>query len=99
MSTSDEDYLWSSFAPYNGVRLTFEITATSSNSDFRKIYYENDNEPIPIIMDFLNTFKEKYNLKFSLSRNSRMCAFYLKGEDYSREKELRIVFKNGEQKI
>ncbi|WP_303746417.1 hypothetical protein [Stenotrophomonas pigmentata] len=85
-----EDYLWRTFATHDGVRLKLKITA--SNPNFRKIQYEAKlSEPIPLISDLFNTVKQKYGRDFILKGISRLCSFYLSGEDYGIENELRAL--------
>ncbi len=92
LSHSEEEYFWQNFATSDGVRLTVKITATNQN--FRKIRYEpNRGEPIQLLADLTSTLREKHGREFVLQGMSRLCAFYLNGQDYSREKEYRILYR------
>lgn len=87
-----EDYLWSNFATCDGVRLKLEITA--SNPNFRKLVYEQKKgRPIPILFRLINQIKEQYQREFILKGISRLCAFYLSGEDYGIENEIRALYR------
>lgn len=85
-----EKYLWTTFATHDGVRLKLKITA--SNPNFRRIKYEvKPGEPIPLISDLVSTIRKKYGREFILKGISRLCSFYLSGQDYGIENELRAL--------
>jgi hypothetical protein len=90
LSSDDEEYFWRNFAGSDGFRLTLEIVA--DNCNFRKIYYEKvDGEPINLLSDVVTLIRERINREFSLAGISRLCAFYLPGSKYGREKEYRLL--------
>lgn len=92
LSPDEEEYFWQTFATSDGVRLTLKITATNPN--FRKILYEpRRGEPIQLMVDLTSTLRRKYGREFVLQGMSRLCAFYLNGQEYGREKEYRILYK------
>mgnify|MGYP000894222449 FL=1 len=92
LSQEDEEYFWRNFAASDGVRLTIDITATNPN--FRKIVYEpKPGTPIPLLTDLVSTIRQQHGREFVLQGISRLCAFYLCGQTYSREKEYRALFK------
>lgn len=91
LTKDNEEYFWNTFAPYEGVRLKFEITA--SKPIFRKIYYERvEGEPIRLLSELTECIREKYNYEFILKGISQLCSFYLSGKDYGREDEYRILY-------
>jgi hypothetical protein len=92
VTDEQEDYFWRTFATSDGVRLELEIVA--QNPDFRKVFYEQfQGEPIQLLNDMVTTINKKYNVKFILGGISRMCAFYLDGEDFDIENEYRMLYK------
>lgn len=92
LSPDDEEYFWRNFAASDGVRLTIKITA--KNPNFRKIIYEpKPGTPIPLLQDLISTVRQNHGREFILQGISRLCAFYLCGQSYSREKEYRVLFK------
>ncbi len=92
LSQADEEYFWRNFAASDGVRLTLDITA--QNPNFRKIVYEPRlGTPIPLLTDLISTIRQQHMREFVLQGISRLCAFYLCGQSYSREKEYRALFK------
>lgn len=92
LSLEDEEYFWRNFAASDGVRLTIDITA--KNPNFRKIVYEpKPGTPIPLLIDLVSTIRQQHGREFVLQGISRLCAFYLCGQTYSREKEYRALFK------
>jgi hypothetical protein len=92
LSKEDEEYFWRNFAVSDGVRLTIDITA--KNPDFRKIVYEPEpGTPIPLLTDLVSMIRQRHGREFVLQGISRLCAFYLCGQTYSREKEYRTLFK------
>jgi hypothetical protein len=93
LTQEEEEYFWRNFASSDGVRLTFEIEATNPN--FRRIVYEpKPNVPIPLLNDLTSILRQKHGREFVLQGISRLCAFYLDGQKYSREKEYRALFKS-----
>ena len=93
LSPEDEDYFWRNFASYDGVRLTFEVQARNPN--FRKIIYEpKPGSPIPLLDELIAVVRRNHEREFVLQGISRLCAFYLCGQKYSREKEYRALFKS-----
>lgn len=46
-----------------------------------------------LILDDLLSLREKHGRAFTLQGISRLCAFFLDGSKYSREKEYRALFK------
>jgi hypothetical protein len=92
LSQEDEEYFWRNFAASDGVRLTISVTA--KNPNFRKIVYEpKPGESIPLLTDLISTIRQQYGREFVLQGISRLCAFYLCGQSYSREREYRALFK------
>ena len=92
LSQEDEEYFWRNFAASDDVRLTIDITA--KNPNFRKIVYEpKPGAPIPLLTDLVSTIRQRHGREFVLQGISRLCAFYLCGQTYSREKEYRALFK------
>jgi hypothetical protein len=90
LSPEDEEYFWQNFAGSDGFRLTFEIVA--ENHNFRKMYYEKvDGDPIKLLSDVTTLIRERFNREFCLAGISRLCAFYLPGSKYGREKEYRLL--------
>ena len=90
LTETQEQYFWSTFASNDGVRLKFEIEA--SNPNFRKLYYEaKSGRPIPVIDQLTKTIRSKYNREFILKGISRLCSFYLSGNDYGKENEYRVL--------
>lgn len=90
LTVRQENYFWQSFASPNGVRLKLEIIA--SNCNFRKIHYEQKKgEPIPLISSLTQQIKDKYKRDFILKGISRLCSFYLSGDDYGIENEYRAL--------
>jgi len=92
LTKAQEDYFWRTFAACDGVRLKIEISA--SNPDFRKIYYEQAiGAPIKLLSELTKCIREKYNREFILKGISRLCSFYLSGEDYGIEHEFRALYR------
>lgn len=92
LADDQEQYFWEQFASCDGVRLKIEITA--SNPNFRKIYYENkNNKPISILSDLTGCVRSKYGREFILKGISRLCSFYLSGQDYGIENEYRALYR------
>lgn len=90
LTSEREDYLWRTFATHDGVRLKLKITA--SNPNFRRIKYEaKSSVPIPLISDLVSTVRQKHGREFILKGISRICSFYLSGQDYGIENELRVL--------
>lgn len=91
LSQEDEEYFWQNFATSDGVRLTFDVQA--ENPNFRKIVYEpKPGRTIPLLMDLISAVRQQHGREFVLQGISRLCAFYLCGQRYSREKEYRALF-------
>ena len=91
LTKNQEEYFWKTFAPCDGVRLKIEITA--SNPNFRKLKYElTKGTPIPLLAELTNCVRAKYNREFILKGISRLCSFYLSGEDYGIENEYRALY-------
>ena len=92
LSQEDEEYFWRNFGVCGGIRLTIDITA--KNPNFRRIVYEpKPGTPIPLLTDLVSTIRQQYGREFILQGISKLCAFYLCGQTYSREKEYRALFK------
>ena len=92
VTDEQEEYFWRTFASCDGVRLEFEINA--ENPDFRKVYYEQfKDQSIGLLSELITTIRDKYNVRFVLGGISRMCAFYLDGEDFGIENEYRLLYK------
>lgn len=90
LTTKEEECFWNRFASYQGVRLKLEIKA--KNQNFRKIYYEQiKNKQIPLLLQLTNLIQDKYKRKFTLKGISRLCSFYLSGDDYGVENEYRVL--------
>lgn len=86
VSSDDEEYFWRNFAASDGVRLTINITA--KNPNFRKIADEpSPGVPIPVLIDLISILRQQHGREFVLQGISRLCAFYLCGQTYAREKE------------
>lgn len=95
ISAEEEEYFWRVFAGSEGARLKIQIEATNTN--LRHIYYaEKTGQPIPLLEEIRQCVKEHTGLEFTLRGISRLCAFYLPGEDYAHEKELRALHKTYE---
>lgn len=94
-TTLDEDeqrYFWQTFASGGGARLRMRVVA--SNPNFRRIRYETKRgTPIPILADLSASLKGEFGREFILSGISRLCSFYLSGEDYEREQEYRMLYR------
>lgn len=88
LSVEQEEAFWEDFACGNGVRLKFEIQTTRPN--FRKIYYEKHaGKPIPLLSELTSCIKKRYGRNFTLKGISTLCAFYLSGDSFGHEQELR----------
>ena len=95
LTKAQEEYFWRNFAACDGVRLEIEIMA--SNPNFRKIYYEKVKEkPIQVLSELIKCIREKYSREFILKGISRLCSFYLSGEDYGIEDEYRALYRTWE---
>jgi len=95
ISAEEEEYFWRVFAGSEGARLKIQIEATNTN--LRHIYYEEKTgRPIPLLEEIRHCVKKHTGLEFTLRGISRLCAFYLPGEDYAHEKELRALHKTYE---
>ena len=92
LTKEQEQYFWTNFASPDGVRLKIEIK--SENHDFRKIYYEQTKgQPIQVLYDLIKCIREKHSREFVLKGMSRLCSFYLSGEDYENENEFRMLYR------
>lgn len=92
LTEKQEEYFWRIFSNDDGVRLKINITAL--NPDFRKLYYEQTKgHPIELLDHLSNCIQQKYNREFVLKGISRLCAFYLCGEDYGIEGEYRALYR------
>lgn len=92
LTKDQEEYFWRNFAACDGVRLKIEITA--SNPNFRKLHYEQANgKPIQFLSELTKCIREKYNREFILKGISRLCSFYLSGNDYGIENEYRALYR------
>jgi hypothetical protein len=92
LSEEEQKYFWNEFGSGNGVRLKIQVTAR--NPDFRKIHYEkNEGKPIALLDDLNKCIQKSCARSYSLQGVSRLCAFYLPGKKYKREKEYRALFK------
>lgn len=92
MTAKEEQYFWNAFASDDGVRLKIDIKAINPN--FRKMLYEQKRgKPIGVLSDLVKCVREKYHREFILKGISRLCSFYLSGEDYGREKEYRLLYR------
>ena len=90
LTTSQEEYFWRNFSACDGVRLKIEVIA--SNPNFRKIKYEqHKGKPIKVLAELMSCIREKHNREFILNGISRLCSFYLSGQDYSIENEYRAL--------
>lgn len=90
LTVNEEEYFWRQFASNGGVRLRINITA--KNDNFRKIYYEQvKGKQIPLLLDLSSLINQKYKRKFTLKGISRLCSFYLSGDDYGMEREYRLL--------
>jgi hypothetical protein len=87
-----EEHLWRNFASCDGVRLKLKVAA--SNQNFRRIKYEGKSgAPIPLIFDLASVIRNKHGREFILKGISRICSFYLSGEDYGIENEVRALYR------
>jgi hypothetical protein len=92
LDEEEQDYFWRNFAAVDGVRLTMQIEA--SNPNFRRMLYEKvEGSPIPVLAELAATILSKYQKHLVVSGISRLCAFYLPGKDYGKEKEYRLLCK------
>jgi hypothetical protein len=90
LSEDQEEYFWRNFAANDGVRLKFSIEALNPN--FRKMRYEQTKgEPIPVLYKLTKRIRDKYGREFILRGISRLCSFYLSGDDYEKENEYRLL--------
>lgn len=88
LTPAQEETFWQDFAGGNGVRLKIEIQTVGPN--FRKIYYEERaGEPIPLLSELTSCISKRYGRRFTLKGLSTLCAFYLSGESFGHEQELR----------
>jgi hypothetical protein len=91
LKPSDEAYFWQTFAPGDGVRLKFRISAT--NSDFRRVVYgPSSGQPIQLLRELSTLAQSQFNRHFVLKGVSRLCAFYLRS-DYAHESEYRALWR------
>lgn len=87
-----EECLWRRFASVDGVKITFEITA--KNPDFRKVVYKSDSQQfIPVLVDLRAKLRHQFGKEFQFIGVSRMCSFYLPGEQYGVENEYRMLYR------
>lgn len=91
LTQEQEEYFWRTFAPCDGVRLKFEITATNSNLR-NMIYHKEDYDPMAIIQEVQAVTEKMWNKKFVFQGLSMLCAFYLPNS-YHLENETRIAYK------
>lgn len=92
LTKEQEEYFWRNFASYDGVRLKIEVTA--SNPNFRRMHYQQvKGKPIVILAELTKCIRDSYNHEFILKGISRLCSFYLSGEDYGIEKEYRALYR------
>jgi len=92
---NDEENLWYSFGEGGlGVRLEFEITPKGSYTDFRNVYYKQDENPNEdlLINKLVSEVNAKYKRIFTLSGLSKIGGFYLQG-DFNTEHEARLLIK------
>lgn len=90
LSSSQEEYFWQTYSACDGVRLKIEVVA--SNPNFRKIRYEqHKGKPIRVLAELMSCIREKHNREFILKGMSRLCSFYLSGQDYGIENEYRAL--------
>ena len=90
LTPEQEEYFWRTFAPCDGVRLKFEITA--ENSNLRNMVYQQDQNPVAIIQEIQALTQKTWNKKFVFQGLSMLCAFYLPN-CYIRENEIRMAYK------
>lgn len=90
LTPEQEEYFWRTFAPCDGVRLKFEITA--ENSNLRNMVYQQDQNPVAIIQEIQALTQKTWNKKFVFQGLSMLCAFYLPN-CYIRENETRMAYK------
>lgn len=92
LTKDEEEYFWRNFASCNGVRLKINVTA--SNPNFRRIHYQQvKGEPISILTELTNCIRDNYKREFILKGISRLCSFYLSGENYGIENEYRALYR------
>lgn len=95
INEEEQEVLWNRFAPIDGVRLKIDIEA--SNPNFRKIRYEQKaGEPIELLTDLVNCIRDNHNREFILKGISRLCSFYLSGDEYGDEFEYRSLYRSWE---
>ncbi len=88
LTPEQEESFWVDFAGGDGVRLKIEIQSAVPN--FRKIYYEETaGQPIPLLSELTSCIKKCYGKNFTLKGISTLCAFYLSGDSFGHEQELR----------
>jgi hypothetical protein len=86
---SEEASFRSAFGP---VRLKFLIEAR--NPDFRRIRYEGkQGAPIPVIAALQKRIKSDFARDWVLAGISRLCCFYLPGDSYGWEREMRVLWR------
>lgn len=95
LGQENEKSLWNSFADNGrGVRIEFEVK--SDHSDFRTIFYRDQNFDVDVrdlVINRLNSvLKNLYKRQLFVSGISKIGAFYLPGQ-YKIENEVRFVVK------
>lgn len=91
----DEENLWYSFGEGGlGVRLEFEITPKGTYTDFRNVFYKQDEKSSDdlLINKLVSEVNTKYKRIFTLSGLSKIGGFYLQG-DFDTEHEARLLIK------
>lgn len=91
----DEKHLWQSFGEKGlGVRIEFEITPKGTYTDFRNVFYKQDNNQNQdlLINKLVSEVSTKYNRIFTLAGLSKIGGFYLQG-DFDTEYETRLLIK------
>jgi len=92
ITPDQEEYFWRNFGFNDGVRLRIEVVA--SNPNFRRMFYEQKKGvPIRVLSELTRCIREKYGRAFILNGISRLCSFYLSGEKFAKENEIRCLYR------
>lgn len=95
LDSSEQEYFWRTFAVGGGVRIRMRIIA--SNPNFRRIRYEPlRGRPVPLLAELSSRVRDEFERDFILAGISRLCSFYLPGEDYEQEQEYRMLYRSWE---
>jgi len=100
LTTEDNESpeLWSDFAGGGtGIKITFEID--NNNSDFREVYYSNEDKPkkIALLEDLFKTIESEYKKPIIFTEISNIGSFYISGR-FNNEKEFRFLINRDSDK-